>query len=72
MRGRQTHNSVFLPLAFNLFFGCVESARKVLVLCGGKRNETGWKARFYRDSVAVFHDYSATLPIARRLRSNRR
>lgn len=38
----------------------------------GKRKETDWKARFYRDFIAIFHDYSATLPIVWRLRSNRR
>ncbi len=55
-----------------VFFQCEESVRKVLVLCGGKRKETGWKVRFYRDSIAIFHDYSAILPIGQRLRSNRR
>lgn len=43
------------------WFRTVESGRKPV-----------GKSRFYRDSIALFHDYSAILPIVQRLQSNRR
>lgn len=72
-RGSLTLEGRWLGFSFGVqlgFFQCEESARKVLVLCGGKRKETGWKVRFYRDSIAIFHDYSATLPIAEQSQMN--
>ncbi|MCU3651672.1 hypothetical protein N8V77_24640, partial [Enterobacter hormaechei subsp. xiangfangensis] len=45
----------------------VESKRTVVFSACGKWKETDGKTRFCSDSVAIFRDYSATLPISPRL-----